>query len=120
MYNSEVASNSGSSFISFIFSVLSIVALWQIFKKAGKPGWASIVPFYNLYVLFEITWGNGWKMFLLLIPFYNIYVIVRICINLGRCFGKGNGFILGLIFLSPIFSLVLGFDQSVYRPICKK
>lgn len=35
-------------------SILIIVSLWKIFKKAGKPGWASIVPIYNMIVLLEI------------------------------------------------------------------
>ena len=119
MYNNEMVTNSSSFFLSLIIGVLSIIAWWKIFKKAGKPGWASIIPFYNLYVMFQLTWKSGWKMFLLLIPIYNIYVVVRMNINLGKCFGKGDGFILGLIFLSPIFLLILGFDQSVYKPVYK-
>ena len=109
-----------SSLISLFVGILSIIAWWKIFKKADKPGWASVIPFYNLYVMFQITWENGWKMLLLFIPIYNIYVIIRMNINLGKCFEKSDGFILGLIFLSPIFLLILGFDQSKYKPIYKK
>ena len=58
----------GMTFLSLAIAVLGIIAMWKIFEKAGEPGWAAIIPFYNLYVLFKITWGNGWKFLLLLIP----------------------------------------------------
>ena len=45
------------------FFVLNIVAGWKIFEKAGQPGWASIVPFYNSYIRYKIFWGNGWLFF---------------------------------------------------------
>lgn len=44
--------------------IVMIVALWKIYKKAGEHGWACLVPFYNNYVFYRMTWGNGW-MFLL-------------------------------------------------------
>ena len=46
--------------IILAFFVLNIVAGWKIFEKAGQPGWASIVPFYNSYIRYKIFWGNGW------------------------------------------------------------
>lgn len=49
-------------------AVLMIVALWKIFEKAGEPGWASLVPFYNTYELFKISWGNGWYFLLSIVP----------------------------------------------------
>ena len=57
----------GMSFFSLAVAVLGIVAMWKIFEKAGEPGWAAIIPFYNAYVLFKITWGNGWMFLLMLI-----------------------------------------------------
>ena len=50
--------------ISLALCIVSIVALWKIYKKAGEHGWACLVPFYNNYVFYRMTWGNGW-MFLL-------------------------------------------------------
>ena len=49
--------------VSMLVAVAAIVAMWRIFSKAGEPGWAAIVPLYNTYVLFKITWGNGWTLF---------------------------------------------------------
>ena len=52
-----------------------------MFKKAGKHGWAALVPFYNSYVLMEIAWGNGWLMFLMLLPLGNLVFSVLTCIK---------------------------------------
>jgi len=104
----------GMTFLSLAISVLAIVALWKIFVKAGEPGWAAIIPFYNLYVLFKITWGNGWKFLFLLIPFANIVFLIITMVKLAKAFGKSGGFAVGLIFLSVIFYCILAFDQSQY------
>ncbi|MBP8640193.1 MAG: zinc-ribbon domain-containing protein [Oscillospiraceae bacterium] len=54
--------------ISIAIGVLTIVALWKLFEKAGEPGWAALIPFYNAYVLFKISWGNGWFFLLSVVP----------------------------------------------------
>lgn len=100
--------------ISLVIGVICIIGLWKIFVKAGKPGWASIVPFYNYYCLFDITFGNGWMFFLLFVPCVNIVFEIILCFKLAKAFGKGVGFGFGLLFLPPIFLLILGFDSSNY------
>ena len=104
----------GMTFLSLAFAVLAIVAMWKIFEKAGKPGWAAIIPFYNIYVLFEITRGNGWKFLFLLIPIANIVFAIITMVKLAKAFGKSGGFAVGLIFLSVIFYCILAFDKSEY------
>ena len=104
----------GMTILSLALAVLGIVAMWKIFEKAGEPGWAAIIPFYNLYVLFKITWGNGWKFLLLLIPIANIVFAIITMVKLAKAFGKSGGFAVGLIFLSIIFYCILAFDQSEY------
>ena len=104
----------GMSFLSLAITVLGIVAMWKVFEKAGEPGWAAIIPFYNLYVLFKITWGNGWKFLFLLIPIANIVFAIITMVKLAKAFGKSGGFAVGLIFLSIIFYCILAFDQSEY------
>ena len=104
----------GMTILSLALAVLGIVAMWKIFEKAGKPGWAAIIPFYNIYVLFEITWGNGWKFLFLLIPIANIVFAIITMVKLAKAFGKSGGFAVGLIFLSIIFYCILAFDQSQY------
>lgn len=104
----------GMTLFSLAVAVLGIVAMWKIFEKAGEPGWAAIIPFYNLYVLFKITWGSGWKFLLLLIPIANIVFLIITMVKLAKAFGKSGGFAVGLIFLSVIFYCILAFDQSQY------
>ena len=104
----------GMTILSLALAVLGIVAMWKIFEKAGEPGWAAIIPFYNLYVLFKITWGNGWKFLFLLIPIANIVFAIITMVKLAKAFGKSGGFAVGLIFLSIIFYCILAFDKSEY------
>ena len=107
----------GMTILSLALAVLGIVAMWKIFEKAGEPGWAAIIPFYNLYVLFKITWGNGWKFLFLLIPIANIVFAIITMVKLAKAFGKSGGFAVGLIFLSVIFYCILAFDNSQYQGV---
>ena len=102
------------SWIGVAVGILSIIAMWKIFVKAGEPGWAAVIPFYNLYVLFKITWGSGWKFLLLLIPIAGIVILVITMVKLAKAFGKGSGFAVGLIFLSIIFYCILAFGDAQY------
>ncbi len=110
----------GMTFLSLAIGVLAVIAMWKIFVKAGEPGWAAIIPFYNIYVLFKITWGSGWKFLLLLIPFANIVILIITMVKLAKAFGKSGGFAVGLIFLSIIFYCILAFDQSQYLGVPEK
>lgn len=114
---SSMGTGYGIAYLVFllVFYALIIVANWKLFTKAGKPGWASIIPFYNLYVLFEIVGMNGWLFLLLCIPIVNIVMMIMLYINLAKAFGKGTGFIIGLIFLPNIFTLILAFGSSQYQ-----
>ena len=61
--------------------IFFIACEWKIFKKAGKPGWASLIPFYSTYVLFEIVYGKGIKFLLLLIPVFNVILSIALQIS---------------------------------------
>ncbi len=113
-YSTPVYSSPVTSIISLALGVLLIVSMWMIFKKAGKPGWAAIVPFYNIYVEYEITWGSGWRFLMLLIPFYNIILAIQTQVKLAKAFGKGGGFAVGLIFLPYVFQPILAFSDAAY------
>ncbi len=109
------------SLIGLVLVIFSIVAMWKIFKKAGKNGWEAIIPFYNSYVLFEITWGNGWYfllMFTAIVPVIGwiacLVIVIITMVKLAKAFGKDGGFAAGLIFLSIIFIGILAFDKSTY------
>jgi len=94
--------------------VLMITSIWKIFSKAGKPGWASIVPIYNFIVLLEIVDKPWWWLLLLLIPIVNIVIIIIVYHKLSLSFGKGIGFTVGLILFGIIFLPILAFSDAKY------
>lgn len=98
-----------------VLIVVLIAAMWKIFVKAGKPGWAAIVPIYNIIVLLEIVGRPVWWIVMLLIPFVNLVFAFILAIDLAKSFGKGIGFALGLIFVSPVFYPILGFGSAQYQ-----
>lgn len=103
--------------IALLLMALMIVAMWILFKKAGKPGWAAVVPFYDQYTLYEITWGNGWRFLMLLIPIYNIVLAILTYIRLAKAFGKDEGYAVGLVFLPQVFVPMLAFGSAAYHGV---
>ncbi len=95
--------------------VVFVIAYWKIYAKAGEPGWGSWVPIYKSYLLFKIAWGNGWLFLLLLVPIVNIVVAFVTLYKLCKAFGYGVGFFLGMLFLAPIFILILAFGSAEYQ-----
>lgn len=116
-YSSPPTFNPLPTIISLVLCVFVLVCMWIVFRKAGKPGWAAIVPFYNLYVLFDITWGSGMRFLLLLIPIYNIILGIQTQVRLARAFGKSGGFAAGLVFLPYIFIPLLAFGKETYQGV---
>lgn len=112
-FNAVMGATAAIWIFGLLFAVVAVIALWQIFRKAGEEGWAAIVPYYNLYVLYKITWGNGWFFLLLLIPFANFVIGIITLVKLAKAFGKGGGFACGLIFLNFIFMLILAFSKDI-------
>ena len=106
--------SSGTIIATLAVAIVSIIAQWKIFTKAGKPGWAAIIPFYNMYTLFEVAGMNGWMFLLMLLPIVNIVIMIMLYVNLAKSFGKSTGFAVGLIFLNFIFMLILGFGADQY------
>jgi hypothetical protein len=100
--------------IPVVLIVLMIASMWTIFSKAGKPGWACIVPIYNYIVLLEVSRKPLWWIILLLIPVVNFIVLIIVFHNLSLSFGKGGGFTAGLIFLPVIFFPILAFGDAKY------
>ena len=93
---------------------LMIVSMWKIFTKAGKPGWACIIPIYNIIVLLEIVGKPWWWLLLMLIPVVNIVLAIWMLNLLSKSYGHGVGFTLGLLFLGFVFFPVLGLGESKY------
>jgi hypothetical protein len=114
----DTSANSSVGLISYVIVfaviVLFIAAEWVIFSKAGKPGWAAIIPIYNTFVFLQVVGRPLWWFILLLIPFVNIVVGIIVINDLSKSFGHKIGFTLGLLFLSIIFFPILAFGGSQY------
>jgi hypothetical protein len=95
--------------------VAVIAGFWKVFTKAGKPGWAAIVPIYNLVVLLEIAGKPLWWIVLFLIPLVNIVMGIIVSIAVAQKFGKSAGFGVGLGLLGFIFYPILGFGDAQYQ-----
>jgi hypothetical protein len=95
--------------------VVVIAGLWKTFVKGGQPGWAAIVPIYNIYCLCKIVGRPGWWTILFFIPFVSIVFAIIVSIDLAKSFGKSIAFAIGLILLSPVFFCILGFGSAQYN-----
>jgi len=108
-------------FVLILVGLVVLVGMWKAFSKAGQPGWAAIIPIYNLVVLFRIAGQSGWLALTFLLNFIPVVgglawlgIVIWNHVNVSKRFGHGVGFALGLVFLSPIFWLILGFGSSKY------
>ncbi len=96
--------------------ILSIIGGWKMFKKAGRPGWSVLVPFYKEVVLLEmVNLPRWWVLILIGVPVVNLFIYYKLCRRLGIAFGKPSvGFAVGLFLLPFIFIPILGFGKSTY------
>lgn len=102
--------------IGGLFGLLTIIAMWKVFSKAGKPGWAAIIPFYNIYTMLKVAGRPGWWLVLFLIPLVNIVISFIVFVDIAKSFGKGAAFGIVLLgFLSVIGYSILGFGSATYR-----
>lgn len=122
--------------LALVWYILTVVAYWKIFTKAGEEGWKSIIPFYNSYVQYRITWdvkffwisiglgiagtvlglfGDIMGMLGNLCLFGSWVIGIVGLYKLARAYGYGAGFTVGLVLLNPIFLLILGLGNSEYQ-----
>lgn len=131
-----LASLAATIVIALLVYALFVIANWKIFTKAGEAGWKSLIPVYNGYILYKISWNVKYFWILLAacigcgivqgmegtagsalqIVFSSVIGFLSLCqaCKLAKAFGHGNWFACGLIFLPNIFTLILGFDSSEY------
>ncbi len=108
--------------IYFALIILLVLSQWKIYVKAGQPGWAVLVPFYNLYVFTQIIERQKWWMllyFLAFIPFVGtiavIVIVIMDYIKLSKVFGKDGGYAAGLLLLPMVFFPILAFGSATYQ-----
>ncbi|MBS5681683.1 MAG: hypothetical protein KHW52_02905 [Clostridium sp.] len=109
------------SLIILVFYVLIIVAQWKIFTKAGQEGWKALIPIYNVVVLYKIIGLSPWLLLLYLLSvvpvvgwIISIALSIVSTVKLAKAFNQSTAFIFGLLFLSPIFQMILGFGKAEY------
>lgn len=115
--------------IDIVIAVLLIVSCWLIFRKAGQPGWAAIIPFYNVFVFVRVAQkGWGWALALILspivlvipilgwiaVPIFWLVALIILDHGISTSFGKGGGFTVGLVLLSFIFFPILAFGDATW------
>lgn len=103
--------------INLAVMIFMIVVMWKIFTKAGKPGWAAIVPIYNIIIMLEIAGKPLWWIILFFIPFVNIVISILAIAGMAQNFGKGAGYVVGLILLPIVFYPMLAFGSATYSPV---
>jgi len=101
--------------VGLAITVLIIVGFWKVFTKANEPGWASIIPIYNVFVLLRIVGRPAWWLILFLIPFVNFIIWVVVSVDVAKSFGKGIGFAIGLMILPMFCYPALGFGSATYQ-----
>ncbi len=121
LYDSYYNSVSNSGFTGYytgtsIVSIFSLIATWMVYKKAGKEGWAALIPIYNMVVLFQIVDIDPKKLWWLLLPVIGIIIVLVYYLiamfKLAKKFGKPDIFGLGLILLNPVFMGILAFSKD--------
>ena len=133
----------GVAVVSLVLGLLMIIALWKIFKKSGNAGWKVLIPVYNEYMIFKISWKKKYFWVMLLIAFISglvsgfapylpeyapvlmivqgvlglvaLVIALKLEFKLAKAFGKGTGFGIGLILLPWIFYPILGFGKAKFR-----
>ena len=94
--------------------VIELVSMWKLFEKAGKPGWAAIIPIYNVLVMLEIAKKEWWYLLLMFIPIVNFVIAIIVTIAFVKAYGKDTGFAVLTIFFAPIMYPILAFGDSKY------
>lgn len=91
----------------FVVFFIYIVAVWKVYKKAGKPGWASIIPFYSTYVLLKIAGRPGWWFLLYFVPIVQLVINIIVSIDIAKKFSRSTLFGIFLIWLLPLIGFVI-------------
>ncbi len=120
METTDVAAAGGVGVMMIVYLAIMIfmlVSMWKVFTKAGQPGWACIVPIYNTYIMLKIAGKPGWWLLLMFVPVVSFVIAILMMIGIAQNFGKGSGYAVGLILLSPVFIPMLAFGSAEYAPV---
>ncbi|MGD0872606.1 MAG: DUF5684 domain-containing protein [Bryobacteraceae bacterium] len=109
----------GASLVVFlvimVIALVFIIAMWKVYTKAGQPGWAILIPIYNVYILLKLAGRPGWWVILYFIPLVNLVIAILVAIDVAKSFGQSAAFGVILLFLlCGIGYLMLGFGNYTY------
>ncbi len=98
-----------------VLVVILLAGFWKMFLKAGQPGWACLIPIYNVYVLLKVAGRPGWWLLLFIIPIVNFIISIVVAIDVAKAFGQSAmfGFFLNFL-LGGIGYVILGFGNFRY------
>jgi hypothetical protein len=114
-YSADLSTNPVFWIVYGVVAILAIVALWRVFTKAGRPGWAALIPIYNIYTLVKVAGNSGWFVLLYFIPIVNVIISIVVALGVAKNFGKSGVFgFIGLWLFSLIGYLILGFGSAQY------
>ncbi len=113
-YGYEYHFPTGLIIFALVIQIFLIVAMWKVYTKAGQPGWACIIPIYNIYIMTKIAGKPGWWVLMFFLPFVNFVFFIWLINMISKSFGKDEGFTVGLVLLGIIFWPILGFGSARY------
>ena len=94
--------------------VLMITSVWKVFTKANQPGWAAIVPIYNIIIMLEVAKKPTWWVAMYFIPIANFIFMIMTLNGISKNFGKDEGFTVGMVLLGIVFWPILAFGNAQY------
>jgi len=110
---SLLAMGAGVIIVYLAIMVFMLITMWKVLEKAGQPGWAILIPIYNIICILAVAGKPWWWLFLMLIPIVNFVIMIIVYIGIAKGFGKDSGFAVGLILLGIIFFPILAFNKDI-------
>ena len=104
-----------------IVGILSIIAWWRIFAKAGEKGWKAIIPFYNMYVMYKLFWKVAIFIVMLVLSTLAVigYIIVIYGIVAAFYSGSSGMFMAGVLLLVACAIVALVLQIIFYNKLAK-
>ena len=114
-YSVDYTSNPVFWVVYGVVILLEIIVFWRVFTKAGRPGWAAIIPIYNIYTLVKVGGKSGWYVLGFLVPILNLVLSILLALGVAEKFGKSGTFgVVGLWLFSFIGYIILAFGGAQY------
>lgn len=98
-----------------VVAIILIAANWKLFTKAGKPGWAVLIPIYNVIVYLQIVDKPVWWIVLFFIPIVNFVITIIVLLAFVQKFGKPGWHVVLALFLGVIYFPYLAFSSAEYK-----